>query len=334
MSVQSAKLFFRNSINEEITAFSTLPASGSSRVNYFVETTENKYIVTENENLRENHAFFYFSEIFSNLGLNTPRISAVSEDETIYIQSYLGSRTLSDIISKNPPYETIEALTKSVLDNLYTLQIKTQGKINYRNTFEYESYTELPVTHDLYYFKNFFIDVLEIPYHKSTLLKEFKNIVSLIEHLSPKGLMLRDFQSRNIMIDDSNNNFFIDYQSAMYGPLMYDIISFLYQAKANFQEDFRLKMIDYYIEKFPKEEQISLSESINPIKLIRFMQVLGAYGFRGIIQRKPHFLNSIKLGVENIQNFSASWDGIKKFPELVRLISRLKFEEISKKLNL
>jgi aminoglycoside/choline kinase family phosphotransferase len=103
-------------------------------------------------------------------------------------------------------------LVKQTLEKLYQLQISTQNKIDFTKTFEYESYDELPVMHDLYYFKNFVADVLELEYHKSTLLKEFKKLLS-DRKPEPKGLMIRDFQARNIMVNDQKEVSFIDYQS-------------------------------------------------------------------------------------------------------------------------
>lgn len=121
------------------------------------------------------------------------------------------------------------------------------GVVDFSNSFEYESYDDLPIMHDLYYFKNFLVDVLEIEYHKSTLLKEFRKISGIIQQLEPKVLMIRDFQSRNILVNENDDVFFIDYQSAMEGPAAYDVISFLYQAKANFPTHFKEEMLEYYL---------------------------------------------------------------------------------------
>ena len=332
--MENAKLFFEEFIGEKSLDFYSLAQSGSARKNFVGSTPNQQYIITENENIAENESFIYFSEVFSELSLNTPKIFKISEDRKIYIQEFLGKHTLSEIIEKEGLNERTKSLVRQTLEKLFQLQTSTEGKIDYSKTFEYESYDEFPVTNDLFYFKSFIADVLEIPYHKATLLKEFKKLTSEIENCGPTGLMIRDFQARNIMVDDQDAVFFIDYQSAMKGPLMYDVISFLYQAKANFPEDFREEMLSYYFSIWKDENSVKeLKNSVKPIQLIRFMQVLGAYGFRGLTQRKPHFLKSLNQGIENLYQFSNHWEEMQKYPELKKLISELKSETVQNKIK-
>lgn len=333
MISEYAQRFFENYTGKKPSEFITLAQSGSARVN-FIAKADKKYIITYNENIAENESFLYYSYLFSDLKLNTPTIFAVSEDRKMYIQEFLGENTLSEIISKEGLSENVKSLVKQTLEKLYQLQISTQNKVDYSKTFEYESYDELPVMHDLYYFKNFVADVLELEYHKSTLLKEFKDIVSLIENLEPKGLMIRDFQARNMMVNNQKEISFIDYQSAMKGPLMYDVISFLFQAKANFNESFKSEMLDYYIHQFEdKEIKNQLKTSVKPIQLMRFLQVLGAYGFRGLIQRKQHFISSIEKGIENITVFAQNWENMKDYPELEKVIKQLSSDKTKLKIE-
>ena len=332
--MENAKLFFEEFIGEKSLDFYSLAQSGSARKNFVGSTPNQQYIITENENIPENESFFYFSEIFSGLNLNTPKIFKISEDRKIYIQEYLGKHTLSEIIEKEGLNERTKSLVRQTLEKLFQLQTSTEDKIDYSKTFEYERYDEFPVTNDLFYFKSFIADVLEIPYHKATLLKEFKKLTSEIENCGPTGLMIRDFQARNIMVDDQDAVFFIDYQSAMKGPLMYDVISFLYQAKANFPEDFREEMLSYYFSIWKDENTVKeLKNSAKTIQLIRFMQVLGAYGFRGLIQRKPHFISSIDKGIENLEELAGSWDGTQYYPELKKLITALKSNSVQNKIK-
>lgn len=334
MNNENIKLFFEEFIGEKSQDFYSLAQSGSARQNFVGENYNQKFIITFNENLAENESFYYFSQVFSALKLNSPQIFKISEDRKLYIQEFLGEHTLSEIIDKEGLSERVKTLVKQTLTKLFELQTKTENQIDYSKTFEYENYDELPITNDLFYFKSFIADVLEIPYHKASLLKEFKKITEILENTAPKGLMIRDFQARNIMVNNDDKVFIIDYQSAMKGPLMYDVISFLYQAKANFPEEFKEEMLAFYFSLWENTETKSeLKQSLKPIMLIRFMQVLGAYGFRGLIQRKCHFLKSLDQGIENLYQFSKHWEEMENFPELKKLISELKSETFQNKIE-
>lgn len=333
--MQHHQEFFEEFLGNKADSFTALPQSGSSRINYIASSEGKKYVITYNENNLENEAFFYFSNLFDGLDLNTPKIFLINDDRDLYVQEFLGDKTLSEIIADEGLSERVKDLVKKSLKAIFELQTKSLGKVDFRNSFEYESYDDLPITHDLYYFKNFLVDVLEIEYHKSTLLKEFKKISEVIQKLTPKVLMIRDFQSRNILVNENDEVFFIDYQSAMEGPAGYDVISFLYQAKANFPADFKEEMLGYYVSFWEDEEdRKALHESLDWMKMIRFLQVLGAYGFRGLIQRKPHFLASLFQGIENISELNQDWNQISQnFPELYFLILRLKSPEVRSRIE-
>ncbi|AZI33371.1 aminoglycoside phosphotransferase family protein [Kaistella carnis] len=335
MTSKTAQLFLEEFTGEKAQEFFTLAQSGSARINFVGKSAGLKYIITYNENIAENESFYYFSQIFSDHEIQAPKVLKISENRTLYIQEFLGNHTLSEIIEKEGLSERVKVLVKKTLQQLADAQSKTIDLIDYSKTFEYKKYDELPITNDLFYFKSFIADVLEIPYHKSSLLLEFKKLVTKIEDLQPTGLMMRDFQSRNIMVNDEDKIFFIDYQSAMKGPLIYDVISFLYQAKANFPQDFKNEMLDYYFSLWEDPTIVTqLKRSVKPIQLIRFVQVLGAYGFRGLIQRKQHFISSLDKGIENLYAFSESWEEMEEYPELKNLILQLKSEEIRSKIEM
>lgn len=334
MTQPKAKNFFEKFTGEPAQDFLVLAQSGSARINYKAVVQDHPYILTYNENLLENEAFFYFSEIFEKLNLNTPRILAISEDRKMYVQEYLGSQTLSEIIAKEGLSERVIALVKQSLEQLFELQKATENQIDYTKTFEYDHYGTLPVLHDLNYFKFLFVDVLGVSYQKSKLLLEFNDLSQLIKNLEPRGLMIRDFQARNIMVNDQDEVFFIDYQAAMHGPLLYDVVSFLYQGKANFPEAFKAQMLSYYAQLWEDEAATkNLMSCLEPLRLMRYLQVLGVYGLRGLVEKKPHFLVSIPQGLENINQLAQSWEGLEKFPELKGLILKLQAPEIKEKIK-
>jgi len=67
--------------------------------------------------------------------------------------------------------------------------------------------------------------------------------------------------------------------------------------------------------------------------MMRFLQVLGAYGFRGLIQKKQHFVASIEKGIQNITEFAQNWELMNDFPELKKVIEQLSLEKTKLKIE-
>ena len=185
----------------------------------------------------ENESFFYLTNAFRNLQLRVPEIYAINAERNLYLQQYVGSNTLSEVITKEGHSERVKNLVGKTIKALSNFQQKTSGNIDFSHAYEYEAYDSFPITHDLYYFKNFLVDVLEIDYHKGKILKEFKHISDKVQSLQPHTVMMRDFQARNIMVDDQEEIYFIDYQAAMLGPATYDLVSFLFRPKQTFLQN-------------------------------------------------------------------------------------------------
>jgi hypothetical protein len=98
--------------------------------------------------------------------------------------------------------------------------------------------------------------------------------------------------------------YFIDYQGGRKGALHYDLASLLYDAKADIPQDIRTHLLQKYIDAL--REYISVDtntfiEYYNGYVYIRIMQALGAYGFRGFYERKPHFLKSVPYAIRNLE---------------------------------
>lgn len=110
------------------------------------------------------------------------------------------------------------------------------------------------------------------------------------------------------MVTPDEHVHFIDYQGGMKGAPQYDVASLLWQARANLPDDWKQLLLEDYIIAFeeiigqPVDRDIFRSQ-YNGYVLIRLLQVLGAYGFRGLFERKAHFLTSIPLALQNLKWF-------------------------------
>lgn len=290
---------------ENVLKIDQLAKAGSNRMYFRVHTNDKTYIVCESNNIAENESFFYFSQYFKSYEIPVPEIYKIDESRTIYVQQDFGKDSLLDLILKEGQTEVIKKVYKLSLSQLVKMQVVAGEQCDYSKCFASKQFNKQAVLADLNYFKYYFLDINEIAYDKILLLQEFEKIGDAIEDIEYQYFMFRDFQGRNIMVKDMQP-YFIDYQGGMKGPLQYDVSSLLWQAKAQLSVEWKEELLTHY--KIELRKQIDFDEQnfntgYKTILLIRLLQVLGAYGLRGLIQKRSHFLTSIPQGLNNVKLF-------------------------------
>ena len=106
------------------------------------------------------------------------------------------------------------------------------------------------------------------------------------------------------MVKD-NEIYFIDYQGGRKGALQYDVASLLYDAKAEIPNNLREELLNFYLDKLESDYGLSRTEfmkSYYAFVLIRIMQAMGAYGFRGLFEKKVHLIKSILPARKNLKH--------------------------------
>ena len=307
-TTENIKELFKKFNTTAILRIEKIPQSGSDRT-YFRIYCENKksYIATFSNNIKENNAFIYFSNHFKKINAPVPEVFAVNEEGNIYIQEDFGDVSLLNVLESNGQNELSLNLFKKSLNALANLQINGDKNLDYTQCITSKEFGQQAILSDLLYFKYYFLDTLKIPYDKEKLINEFEAISNYLAHADHKCFMFRDFQSRNIMVNN-NEVYFIDYQGGMKGALQYDVASLLWQAKANLTDQWKDDLLQYYMDCVDAQFDEPLDRTIfinqyNGYVLIRLLQVLGAYGFRGLFERKAHFLTSIPLALSNLKWF-------------------------------
>ncbi|HTN38555.1 MAG TPA: RNase adapter RapZ [Arachidicoccus sp.] len=312
-----------------------LPQSGSDRLYFRVFGEENSYIATYNYNEKENRTFLAFTDSFRSLQLPVPEIFGVSDDYLLYLQEDLGSTSLAGLLESEGHSERVYELFKKSLAQLARLQILGHAKIDYDRCLTSREFGKQAILSDLLYFKYYFLDFLSIPYDKQQLLDEFDVLSVFLGQSRYKYFMFRDFQSRNIMIKD-DEVYFIDYQGGMNGGLQYDAAALLWQAKAGLKDEWKTDLLEYYMGQVNEllDHPIDQNTFVNQFKgfvLIRLLQVLGAYGFRGLFQRKAAFLAGIPIALANLKQFTDKHAIGIALPEFERILELVIGPETLKK---
>lgn len=315
---------YRSHFHSTPVGISKIPQSGSDRIYYRVEG-ETVCIATSNKNIKENQTFLRFSEHFKKCNCPVPEIYAVSKDESIYLQQDLGDTSLLNVLEQHGYTDHVYGLFQQSLQQLAHLQIKGHENFNYEWCITSQEFGKQAILADLLYFKYYFLDALKIPYDKEKLVDDFEVLSIYLARVDYKYFMFRDFQSRNVMVKDGRVHF-IDFQGGMKGAVQYDVASLLWQAKAELPEAWKNSLLEFYIDNVENILQSKVDRSrfvsqYNGYVLIRLLQVLGAYGFRGLFERKAHFLTSIPLALRNLRWFLQNKHVGISVPEFERLLA-------------
>jgi aminoglycoside/choline kinase family phosphotransferase len=312
-----------------------LPQAGSYRQYYRITGQQKQAIGVYSPDKNETRAFVEFTHHFRQLGLNVPKIYARDTANDCYLLSDLGDVSLLDHLEKNRtnglPSEETRELYKQAIAELPRFQVDACKDFNFSACYPSGEFDGRSMRWDLNYFKYYFLRLLKIPFNEAALEDDFDR---LIIHLLQSGnnyFMYRDFQARNILIHEGKP-WFIDYQGGRRGPLQYDLASLLFQVKASLPYDFREEMLHWYLQNLKKYIRIDEKKFVADyygFVLIRLLQVMGAYGFRGYFERRAHFLQSIPFAIENLRWLLENVKFRIEMPELMNTLQEIAKTEIA-----
>ncbi len=276
----------------------------------------------------ENHAFLTLAGHFKMKGLPVPEVLGRSNDSMAYIQEDLGDRLLFTIVEnakKTGDWSAAGEMLCRTMALLPKIQIEGAQGLDFSICYPQESFDRRMVMFDLNYFKYCFLKPSGLEFNEVLLQDDFESFADalLCEDGGPAAFMYRDFQARNVMIHDGNP-YFIDFQGGRRGALHYDVASFVWQARAGYPKWLQERMIDSYLDAlsaYMPVDREAFRSRLRLFVLFRLMQVLGAYGFRGLIEHKAQFVVSIPAALACLSELLK--DSFGEYPYLGGVLSSL-----------
>jgi len=309
MSIEVLKRLFEEHFHEPAQRVIPLQGElgGSGRQIIRLSGTRAKAIGILYNVREENLAFLEFSRHFRRHGLHVPEIYGESLDHGAYLEEDFGDTTLFEFLSKHrngtviaPP--VVDAYRK-VVEALPKFQIEAGRDLNYSVCYPRGSFDRQSIVWDLNYFKYYFLRLAGIPFNKQSLEDDFERLTEFLLSAERDFFLYRDFQSRNIMLRDGKP-YFLDYQGGRKGALQYDLASLLFDAKADLPPELRQQLLDHYLDcvaEYAEIDRDAFLKHYYAYVYARILQALGAYGFRGFYERRPHFLQSVPYALKNLR---------------------------------
>ena len=301
------KDLFHRWCGENVISIDKLPASGSPREYYRITGRKSSAIGVINHDREENVAFIEFSRHFHAKGLAVPELYLVDLDHSTYLLEDLGDLTLFDLVLQsrdngNFPQD-LTGIYKQVLTELQKFQITGAEDLDYSVCYPRASFDRQSMQWDLSYFKYYFLKLAGVPFNEQRLENDYNTLIGYLLAQDTRYFLYRDFQSSNVMLREGTP-YFIDYQGGRKGALQYDVASLLYDSKADIPPEVREELLEHYIaglSVYPSVDADQFRESYFSYVLIRIMQAMGAYGFRGFYEKKTHFLRSIPYALNDLK---------------------------------
>lgn len=311
MDITILKQLYAQHVGSECTEVVELPGSGSNR-RYYRLLGEKTLVGVIGEVKEENEAFLYMARHFKSKGLQVPEVFIESDDHMAYLQEDLGDSILFNEIEKARKTrvfsEEEKQLIAKTLRQLCQFQFAGADGFDFSKCYPAAEFNRRSIMWDLNYFKYCFLKATGLEFLEDKLEDDFQRMADVLLRSNSATFMYRDFQSRNVMIKDEQP-YFIDFQGGRKGPFYYDVASFLWQAKANFPNSLRQEMLKEYItalRKYKPVDEEYFHSQLRHFVLFRTLQVLGAYGFRGYFEKKPHFMQSVPFAINNLRELLKS----------------------------
>lgn len=320
------QLFLRATGERPVASVEITGSGSSRRYCRLAGQAGDSVIGTVGTDLQENRAFIYLSRHFRDMGLNVPEVIAESEDGMAYLQTDLGGTSLYDVLRGDPESESTLGLLRDTVSRLPDIQFRGARGLDFSRCYPVSAMDRRSVMWDLNYFKYMFLKLSDVDFNESALEDDMQAFASMILSMSDNcTFMYRDFQSRNVMVHDGSP-WFIDFQGGRRGPALYDLASFLWQARAGFSDELRRELAGVYLESARRYHSMGTDRefelNLRVMALFRTMQVLGAYGCRGVVQQKVKFIESIPRAVDNLRRLLEHLPH-DCFPELSRALHRV-----------
>ena len=309
-----------------------LKGDGSDRQWYRLKINQKSMILADHGMKEKNQtdaadAFCNIGRHLFNQGLPVPRIY---EGDTlsgyVFIED-LGNRDLQKAVQEAKNSEKMIHLYRSAIDLLIKFSRRGADQFDTAWCYQTPAYSKsLILEAECRYFVDAFLNTylgLNQPYDE--FKKEFEFLAENALQHAVQGLMHRDFQSRNIMIKDSNP-YVIDFQGARMGPLQYDLASLLIDPYVDLPPDIQSRLLAFCLEQLSSQMTVAAAEFRRCYRyccLTRNLQMLGAFGFLTRVKQKPQFEKYIPTAVQTLTD-NLKQNHHKTLPGLCKLMDSIK----------
>lgn len=319
---------FKEYTKQDVAERKEMSSSGSNRRYFRLRGGNVSVVGVIGTSFEENRAFIEIDRHFVEKNIRVPKVLAVSSDGMAYLQEDLGDDQLYLVVSQgreSGEYSDYEKrLLFKVMEMLPKIQYVGAQGLDFNICYPQPAFDARMIMFDLNYFKYCFLKATGLDFNEAKLQDDFEKFQKDLIGDMGNTFMYRDFQARNVMVKEGTP-YFIDFQGGRRGPIYYDVASFVWQARARYPEALRMQMVQTYLRAlkgYTEVDEEIFYKRLRLFVLFRMLQVLGAYGFRGYFEKKPHFLASVPFALGNLRRLLLK-EPFNEYPYLNQILTEM-----------
>ncbi|HUA68487.1 MAG TPA: phosphotransferase [Candidatus Saccharimonadales bacterium] len=215
--------------------------------------------------------FVRIAEHLLQLGFSAPTILARDEIKGLLLLEDFGDANFASLLDDGAEPEKLFALGTDVLITLHKHPQAIPGGLR--------AYGPEKMLEDI----ELFLDCCTSGISENGRA-EFRKVwreVLPVAHQAPASLLLRDYHAANLMLlpdrDGVRQAGLLDFQDAYQGPVTYDLVSLLQDARRDVPEDLREKMIARYLAQFPALDSNTFKTSLAILAALRHTRILAIF---------------------------------------------------------
>jgi aminoglycoside/choline kinase family phosphotransferase len=275
-------------------SISTASSDASFRSYFRIKTLEDSFIVMDAPPQNESiESFLKIGKMLNSIEVNVPHIYQEDRALGFILMQDFGNNTYLDVLNDDNQQRLYDDSIKSLIH--MQKFVKKDFCPSYTNKILFD---EMVLFIEWYLRKHKKIELSN---------KEYEELITWIEEVSKKVssqekfFVHRDYHSRNLMIQKSNNPGILDFQDALVGPITYDLVSLLKDAYIEWDEEIVLDHAVRYWEKAKSNNLITNLEFSNFYKdfecmgIQRHLKILGIFARLSIRDKKNQYLENIPL---------------------------------------
>ncbi len=274
---------------------------GGAAVGMFVPGADRPEESTHDVSVRTSWPFLEVRELLEASGVRVPRLLGEDTEHGWLLVEDLGDETLAARIEAHPD-ERAALYTKAVRDLAAAqkvLRAIPDGAVVAGRSFDAEL-----LFWELEHFREWGLDARGKKLGKADRARWGEIAHALAGRIAswPRGFTHRDYQSRNLMVKDGEL-VWIDFQDALMGPRVYDLVALLCDSYQTFDGDFVAARLRDYADAagIPEGERGELLREFDLVTVQRKLKDAGRFVFIERVKGNPSFLPYIDPSLEKVR---------------------------------